>query len=112
MTPVAVIVRLLMLVACAVPCTSTRMAVAATPPPGAPSQSAPIVPTEEEDTEREEQNAGKEKLRTHASPSQFRRASQSAPVNPLSGSAIRTVIPSSPSPADPFRNGLGTPFRC
>ena len=113
MTRVGVIVRLLMLLACAVPFTSARQAWAAINPKAAtPASPAPFVPIqEEEDTEREEAAGGKEKART-SPPPHHPRAVRFQTLHSGHAPRLLTVIPTSPAPIDPFRNGLGCPFRC
>jgi hypothetical protein len=111
MTRVGAIVRLLMLLACAVPFTSARQAWAAINPKAAAP--APFVPIqEEEDTEREETAGGKEKARTSPPPSQRPRVARFQTLHSGHAPRLLTVIPTSPAPIDPFRNGLGCPFRC
>jgi hypothetical protein len=114
MTRVGAIVRLLMLLACAVPFTSARQAWAAINPKAAgPASPAPFVPVqEEEDTEREEAAGGKEKARTPPPPSHRPRAARSQPLYCGQAPLLLAVATSSPAPIDPFRNGLGCPFRC
>ena len=112
MTRVGAIVRLLMLLACAVPFTSARQAWAATNPRAANTAPTPFIPIqEEEDTEREESAGGKEKART-SPPSRHPRAVRSQPLHPGRAPKLLAVVTSCPAPADPFRNGLGCPFRC
>ena len=105
-----------MLVACLVPFTSARQAAAfAIASPVAPA--VPVTPTpapvqEEEENEREEEAASKEKARTAPLPASRASTVSSQllyahPFTPHGTSATR-----SPSPVDPFRNGLGCPFRC
>jgi hypothetical protein len=108
-------VRFLMLIACLVPFTSTRQALALAPfvplTPLAPTNEAPT-PAPEEDDERE--TDGKERFpaqakyrlpirelidqlpQTHASHRRFPPRARTTP----------------PVAADPFRNGLGSPYRC
>ena len=116
MVRVGVIVRFLMLLACLVPFTSSRQAQGALAPyvpvaPLAPEREAPA-PAGEEDDERE--TDGKERL---AAPARHRppardlvaRLSASHPTSDARASRVRTT------PAflvDPFRNGLGTHYRC
>lgn len=110
------IVRFLMLVVCLVPFTSTRQVEIALAPyvplaPVLPVSEAPS-PVNEEDDERE--TDGKERLAAQAK--------HRPPVREQIGSlpGPHTAHPSHPSPvrttppvaADPFRNGLGSPYRC
>ena len=112
MIRVGAIVRLLMLAACLVPFTSTRQASAAF----ALTPATPLAPTapiqEEEDTQRQEEANGKEKARTPSPPPNHPSAAsaQSLYARPLT--APGTSPAPSPAPVDPFRNGLGCPFRC
>jgi hypothetical protein len=116
MTQLGAIVRLLMLFACLVPTTGTRKALAAPLGLPAPTLPAPIAPAEEEDTRQqsEEETACNEKLRSRTSHFVVARPFTEHPPFTLSSlSATRHVVPGpAPSPADPFRNGLGCPFRC
>jgi hypothetical protein len=112
MTRIGAIVRLLMLLACAVPFTSARQAWATMNPRTANTAPAPFVPIqEEEDTEREEAAGGKEKVRT-SPPPHHPRAVRTQTLHAGHAPRLLTVIPTSPAPLDPFRNGLGCPFRC
>ena len=116
------IFRSLALFACLVPFTSAqRASVALAPflpvvpaPAGEPS-GPPVSKEEDEREEREEREETPEKQR-HAplprsvAPAREQTATLPAPVTPL----IHLKKPRSapPSAADPFRNGLGTPYRC
>jgi len=104
------IVRLLMLTACLVPFTSARQVAAVALPVPAPI--VPAVPQEEEDTEREEQTAAKVRARASTPPSHRPRAALGTNRDSDPGRTLLTVVASSPAKADPFRNGLGCPFRC
>ncbi|MBA4066091.1 MAG: hypothetical protein C0501_20705 [Isosphaera sp.] len=115
------VVRLLMLSACLVPFTSPRQASAAlalAPPPAAPIPAPADGPVEhesipEDDTEREEQAKNRQAARgAHPAPG--------GPSAPGAGPAFPTISPTLLPPpaapprvaADPFRNGLGSPYRC
>jgi hypothetical protein len=110
------IVRFLMLAVCLVPFTSVRQAEAALAPfvPGAPSgpvNEAPA-PVNEEDDERE--TDGKERLAAQAKHrpavrEQIGSLPRATSAHPSRRSPVRTTPP---VPADPFRNGLGSPYRC
>lgn len=114
MVRVGAIVRLLMLVACLVPFTSPRQASAAFAPSSA-ALPAPVEserPQEETDTQRlEEEVAVKAGVRavqprTDSPPGSLTFAFPNlAPFSRLS--AVST-----PVRVDPFRNGLGSPYRC
>jgi hypothetical protein len=114
MTGAGAIVRLLMLGTCLVPFTSTRQAalfVSAPPVSSAPTTPAPP-PSEEEETERGQEVTAKEKARRSAALASRPPAASARPLhaNPV---ALPSKSPTrSPSPIDPFRNGLGCPFRC
>ena len=116
MTRFGAIVRLLMLFACLVPAAGTRKAVAAPLGLPAPIAPAPVAPAEEEDTRQQsgEETACKEKLRYRVSHFLVARPFTEHPPITLASRPTRThVVPCpAPSPADPFRNGLGCPFRC
>jgi hypothetical protein len=111
----AVLIRLLMLITCVVPFTSTRQAMAAVAL-NTPDTALPLPPSvpiqEEEDTEREEEVTGKEKARSSPLPSHRTRAARGHNLYAHPTTRFHRVITSSPSPLDPFRNGLGCPFRC
>jgi hypothetical protein len=116
MTRVGVFVRLLMLVACLVPFTSPRQAAAALAPTP-PATPVPATPTptplqEEEDTEREEEAAGKDKARTSPPPTHRPSVASAQALYAHPFTPPGTSSTSCPSPVDPFRNGLGCPFRC
>jgi hypothetical protein len=112
MVRIGLVVRVLMLATCLVPFTSPRQASAVVPT----SVPAPALPTpiggQEEEVERGEEAAAKEAARTtHPVPHRL-----SAPVRPSASSSAhhrRTPSPvPTPVPLDPFRNGLGSPYRC
>jgi hypothetical protein len=118
MTGVGAIVRLLMLAACLVPFTSTRQAVAfalispvAPAPNSTPNSPLPAPVSEEEETERSPEVAAKEKTRKSA-PAASRPSAVSSWRLHAHPSTPRTSPTRSPSPIDPFSNGLGCPFRC
>jgi hypothetical protein len=121
MSRVGAAIRLLMLAACLVPFTSPRAAAAAlalAPPPAAPLPAPADGPAEseqapEDDTEREEQAGGSKHAARAAHPAAGR------PSAPSAGHAFPTRSPTISAPAefprvaaDPFRNGLGSPYRC
>ena len=108
------IVRLLMLTACLVPFTSARQAATALAPfvPLAPATTAEAPAPVEEDDERE--TAGKERLSAsakHRPP--VRELIDHLPHahSPLLSSSLRERA-APPVAADPFCNGLGSPYRC
>ena len=107
---VGAIVRFLLLGACLVPFSSTRQVVAFVPAPPTPAAPAPL--PEEEETERGKEPAGKEKARRSAQPSGPKPAVFPARLHPHPTTAPTTPATRSPHPIDPFRNGLGCPFRC
>ena len=103
-----------MLAVCLVPFTSTRQAACALAPyvplaPGAPANEAPA-PVNEEDDERE---TSKERL---TAPAKHRPAAreQIARLSRAHASHSRHASCGfrTPRAADPFRNGLGSPYRC
>ena len=113
MARIGAIVRLLMLAAGLVPFTSTRQAVAflSTQPTSSAAPTAPASVPEEEETERGKEPAGKEKARKFAPPS--RPASPPRrPVYSRPSACHAALAIASPALIDPFRNGLGCPFRC
>lgn len=106
MVRLGLVVRLLMVVACLVPFASPRPASAGVP---TPVPAAPIG-GQEDDTEREEEVAAEEALRTPHQPLPSRASAVSrldAPAQRPTTSPVRA-----PAPVDPFRNGLGSPYRC
>jgi hypothetical protein len=109
------LIRLLMLVVCLLPFGNTRQAAAAIAPLAPVGSPAPAQGQEEEDdSEREPQAAGKAKQRvTH------HRVGQEADpptlidrLPPVTSVARPDPIPAVPADPDPFRNGLGTHYRC
>jgi hypothetical protein len=113
MIRVGAIVRLLMLAACVVPFTSARQAAAFAPnSPAVPAPTSPAPVQEEEDTQRQEEANGKEKARTPSPPPNRPSAASAQTLYSRPLTAPGTSPAPSPSPIDPFRNGLGCPFRC
>jgi hypothetical protein len=116
MVQVGAIVRFLMLAVCLVPFTSARQAAVALAPyvplaPGGPVNEAPA-PVNEEDDERE--TDGKERLTAQAkhrpaAREQIGNLPRTRSPHPSRLSAVRTTPPVA---VDPFRNGLGSPYRC
>lgn len=116
MTRIGAILRLLAILLCLVPFTSARQArMAFAPPlpliPVAPENETPA-PDSEEDDEREAADARERLLtRSHHRPT----AGHPIDVLPLpraSHAPAAPERPASPRAADPFRNGLGSPYRC
>lgn len=113
MTRLGVILRLVMLALCLVPFTSPRQASAAfAPTPAGPV--APEAPGQEEDGGREEEvDAGKGRV---AESRAARRTLLVRSVTRLLPAQLpghfSVCIARSPAPLDPFRNGLGSPYRC
>jgi hypothetical protein len=117
MLRVSVFIRCLMVFLCLVPFASARQMGAALAPclpltPLAASNESPP-PASEEDDEREGAE-GKERL---AAPSRHRLPDQwrlgLAPLaRDFCSPATSRPHPSSPFDTDPFRNGLGSPYRC
>jgi hypothetical protein len=110
------IVRFLMLAVCLVPFTSARQAVIALAPcvpvaPGGPLNEAPA-PVNEEDDERE--TDVKERLTAQAKhrPATGERVGNSTGAHTARPSRLSPVCTTPPGPVDPFRNGLGSPYRC
>ncbi len=110
------IVRLLMLAACLVPFTSQRQAVGALSPyvpltPLAPVAPANEAPVSEEDDERENDARGHS-----AAPAKHRTAREASGLLPPGFATHPTrfirVRGTPPVAADPFCNGLGSPYRC
>jgi hypothetical protein len=101
-----------MLAACLVPFTSARQAVAAFAlTPATPL--APSVPIqEEEDAERQQEVNGKDKVRTPPPPPNRPSAAAAQTLYARPITAPGTSPAPCPCPIDPFRNGLGCPFRC
>ena len=116
------IIRTLMLAACVVPFTSTQQAAGALAPyvPSVPVSTgdAPTAPADEEDDERETEDGkeGDPSAPRHRLPVRERAAP--LPLSPAfathgePGRHSAHARPTPPDPADPFRNGLGTPYRC
>lgn len=105
-----------MLAVCLVPFTSARQAAAALAPyvpvaPGGPVNEAPA-PVNEEDDERE--TAGKERLAAQAKhrPATHERIRNSTGTHTAHPSRLSPVRTTPPGAVDPFRNGLGSPYRC
>jgi hypothetical protein len=114
MTRLGPLIRLLMLVVCLLPFSNTRQAAAAFAPLAPVGSPAPTQGQEEDDSEREPQSAGKAKHRvTHHRVGQ--EADPPAIIDrlpPVASAARSPRIPAGPADPDPFRNGLGTPYRC
>jgi hypothetical protein len=113
MTRSGLIVRLLMLSACLVPFTSARQAGALFAL--APTAPVPNAPTpQEDDAEREEESNGKEKQKA-SRPRLEHRAGSGHHLDRVPPIAC-LCLPKKPTlishPLDPFRNGLGSPYRC
>lgn len=116
MLSVGAIVRFLMLAVCLVPFTSARQTLAilapqVSPTPGGPTNEAPI-PGGEEDDEREtdakERVVAQAKHRS-AAREQIGCLPRAHAAHFVHLSDVRTTPPVA---ADPFRNGLGSPYRC
>jgi hypothetical protein len=114
MAHLGLIVRLIMLAACLVPFTNIRQVGAILAhKPAAPSQTMPAQ-QEEDDSEREEQAGSKERA-AHPRLERQLPSEQLLDVLPpilTLGPAAGRVARSAPTPLDPFRNGLGSPYRC
>ncbi|MBN9122970.1 MAG: hypothetical protein J0I06_28170 [Planctomycetes bacterium] len=114
MVRVGAIVRFLMLAVCLVPFTSARQALAALAPhvpltPGCPVNEVPA-PVNEEDDERE--TDGKERLAAAAKTQPATREQIGSMLRVSHPFRRLTARTTPPIPADPFRNGLGSPYRC
>jgi hypothetical protein len=119
---IGLVLRLVMVAACVVPLVGPRKLAATVglPPlpacPACPLPVAPVAPVgEEEESQRQEE--AKERAanpRADRQPSRPRFSSDRHPVATYSAQAITTTRSSHspPAPADPFRNGLGSPYRC
>lgn len=110
------IIRTLMLVVCLAPFASVQQAAGALAPyfprTLAPAGESPAAPTSEEDDERE--NDGKERHSTaprHRAPTRELLIWLPPAVAPHRTHVTRPRT-SPPVAVDPFRNGLGTPYRC
>lgn len=113
MLRVGAIVRFLMLAVCLAPWASARQAGAALAPnlpltPGAPFTEAPV-PVGEEDDERETDAKQRSAAHAKARPA-TRGGGFGAPAARSAPRALPRATP--PVPVDPFRNGLGSPYRC
>ena len=115
MASVGAIVRFLMLAVCLMPFTSIRQAAGALAPHvpltlGGPVNEAPA-PVSEEDDERE--TDGKQRP---TAPAKHRPAAREQTASLPRVHTALTSRPScerrTPRAADPFRNGLGSPYRC
>ena len=107
------IVRFLMILLCAVPFTSVQQAGIALAPgvPFAPSGQAPTsAPTNEEDDERE--SAGSSRLCDPAKRPLVRERTDCLSAVHTSHLFLLPPRTTPPVAADPFRNGLGSPYRC
>ena len=110
------IIRVLMLLLCVVPFASARQAGSAFAPilprlPLAPVSGAPA-PVEEED--ERETSERQERLHANSRQRAFSRTwvgNQLIKRHPLSAPQV-SARPAAPFDADPFRNGLGSPYRC
>ncbi len=115
MLRVGAIVRVLMLAACLVPFTNTRQAETVLAPvvpisPGGPVNEAPV-PVNEDD---ERETDGKERLTAQTKHRHAVRepSGQGPQVHAAHSSRPYSVRTTPPVAVDPFRNGLGTPYRC
>ena len=115
MVSVGAIVRFLMLSVCLVPITSTQQAACVLAPhvpltPGGPVNEAPA-PVNEDD---ERETDVKERLSAHAKhrPAPRTQVGSLPPVHASHPSRLSDVCTSPPAAVDPFRNGLGSPYRC
>ena len=104
-----------MLCACLVPFTSTQRAACALAPhvpltPGGPVNEAPA-PVNEDD---ERETDGKERLTAHAKhrPAIRTQVGSLPSAHASHPSRLSSVRTTPPIAADPFRNGLGSPYRC
>jgi hypothetical protein len=113
MTHLGFVVRLLMLAACLVPFTNIRQVGAILALKSVvPTQTAPM--SQEDDSEREEQPSGRERaahLRVEGQSLDEQLLYVLPPILTAGSSVARSARPA-PSPLDPFRNGLGSPYRC
>lgn len=121
MIRVELVFRLLMLLACLVPFTNTRqieIACARILPLGTAgngSAPAPFQRQQEDDNERAEQvdNRAKQRVCQHRLGQEADPLRQTARLHRLGTCAAqRNHIPAPLANPDPFRNGLGTPYRC
>ena len=110
------IVRLLMLAACLLPFASARQAAAALAPvvplaPVAPPGESPPPPSEEDDERETDAKERPSAQAKHRPPVRelIDRLPPAHAARPTSAPRIRTTPPVA---ADPFRNGLGSPYRC
>ena len=115
MASVGAIVRFLMLAACLVPFTSARQAMGTLAPhvpltPGGPTNEtpAPVSEDDERATDAKERLAAQSKHRV-AARIQVASLPRAHAAHP---SRLSSVCTTPPVAADPFRNGLGTPYRC
>lgn len=117
MSRYAALARLLLLVVCLVPFTSTRQAAVACAPvfpraPAVPADAPATVNEEEDERGNETETDGKERL---ADPARHRvppRDAARIPIVHAGHTSALVLCARSPALADPFRNGLGTPYRC
>src|SRR5262245_25937479 len=103
--------RFVMIAVCAVPFTGLRAYATALQAP-APAGQFPTSPVSSEEEENERTEDAKQRVghRAEHRPDPPRFVSQ-FPVA-ASASPVRITSHACPAPADPFRNGLGSPYRC
>lgn len=113
-SPLELTLRFLMIAVCALPLPGQWAIAGALPPAPAsapiPFGQLPTAPQSEEENERSEEVKNRVGHRAEHRPDPPRIAPK-----PASANSITTVHFNSrvcPSPADPFRNGLGSPYRC
>ena len=109
------IIRTLMLVVCLAPFASVQQAAGALAPyfprTLAPTGEAPAAPTSEEDDERETDGTERHATARHRAPAREVLIWLPPAVAPQHPHVTRPRT-SPPVAADPFRNGLGTHYRC
>lgn len=111
--PIARLLRLLVAVSCIVPCAALRASFAPVGSVSAPAP-APQAPLNEEDeTERQvlSEVLAAESRRVRL-PEQIPTATRCLARTHTANAHRQLSVRDGPRPEDPFRNGLGTPYRC
>jgi len=112
MSRIGILIRLFMLVACAVPIGNLRQAGSLLA--FAPVASSPVLPpSQEDDNERSEESGKNRSAQPRLDPPKNPPAPAQRLVHLNASRPLQSIAPPAGAlSVDPFRNGLGTPYRC